>query len=290
MTDPLPVAELEPGSASKGPIPFLWLAIVMLLTGASAALFSGAADDEPAMTEGRLAAATGTATAVDFAFSATSTFDGVEVGDEVVPSFTLVGAYDAETRRVRMSMDAIVQSMEIIQDDGIQYLHATGEEPLGVGSGTKPWLRMDLRHLSTGESAETPFASNPLDTFARLGEITSPIVRVGEETVRGVPTVHYRTTVDRSKRAYPTRRPEQVAAMRNVLVEVWLDADDLPRRNRQTMQIDAATATKATIVTTFESYDFGKAVSIELPPEDQVEDFDPAALRSTLEELTKPRD
>jgi hypothetical protein len=129
----------------------------------------------------------------------------------------------------------------------------------------------------------TPVGENPLDTFARLGKITGPIERVGEERVRGVPTVHFRTTVDAS------RGMADAESLRNLLVDVWLDDDDRPLRHRQTMTLDDPGGT--TVVSTMESFDHGKAVAIELPPADQVGDFDTHAIvEANLDALTKPSD
>lgn len=284
MKDPLPVAELEAASPARSPIPFLWLAVVMLVTGALAALFSGAADDEPdAPPEARLAAAADAAAAVDFAFSATSSFEGQ--GEDNASTFTLVGAYDVETGRIRATVDTPGSPVELIQDDGIQYLRFPAGQSGVFGTGTKPWVRMDVRAMLADDPAasSSAFGQNPLDTFARLGEITGPIERVGEEQVRGVATVHFRTTVDASRRARTGASPAAVASLKNVLVEVWLDDDDRPRRHRETMTL---AADKAKTVSTMESFDFGRPVTIDLPPEDQVEDFDLSSIRTNLDALT----
>jgi hypothetical protein len=280
MSDTLPVADLEPPTRPRSVVPFLWLAIMMLSTGAVTAAATGAADRREPDPQARLATAAGVLEEVDFAFEVTLALEG---SDTQANGFTIEGAYDADTRRVRGTVEAAGQEMEFIQDGAFQYLHVPAGSPLTETAAGKSWLRIDFTGVIDEAALTTPVGENPLDTFARLGKITGPIERVGEERVRGVPTVHFRTTVDAS------RGMTDAESLRNVLVDVWLDDDDRPRRHRQTMTLDDPGGT--TVVSTMESFDYGKAVTIELPPADQVGDFDTHAIvEANLDALTKPSD
>ena len=257
------VAELEgPGPAPwRSPIPFLWLAIAMLVTAALAALASGAADaPEDGDASARIVAAAGSTTAVDFAFSSSLTFD--DAGNELIAgsSTTMEGRFDAETGRMEMHTTGDSGfSMDTIVDDRIQYTRFPAGSLFSGATEGKPWGRRELpeRRASGGLSGAS---ENPLARLVELGRLRSPVVRVGEEQVRGVDTVRYRTTVaDIGDAVSP--------------LEVWLDGDDRLRRYRSTSEVEETRFTM-----TFEVFDIGTPVTIDLPPEDQVGTFDPAAV------------
>jgi hypothetical protein len=106
--------------------------------------------------------------------------------------------------------------------------------------------------------------------------------RVGEENVRGVPTTHYRTTLDRKQltREQLEREGWKDANIEKHLqtipeteeeVELWVDAADLTRR-----VVTTSTTTFAQVgmthrsVTTTEYFDFGVELAIEPPPAGEV--------------------
>ena len=90
-----------------------------------------------------------------------------------------------------------------------------------------------------------------LTTLRAASEETSAI---GEETVRGVETVHYRLDVDCEKEQFFDCEGTSPA-------EVWIDEEGLVRR----VWIDGAT---------IEFLDFGTEVEIEAPPVEEVVDLD----------------
>ena len=272
------VAELEAPPPWRSPIPFLWLAIAMLVTAALAALATGAADpDEDEDAGARIVAAAGSMTATDFGFSLVIEFDEAENPALNGVMMTMEGRYDADRRRTQATTSSgitPVSEMELVNDGGrVQYLRFPSGGPFPDATGGKPWGRYELPERPEATSGPTPFTENPLERLAELGELRSPVVEVGEENVRGVRTVRYRTTIDKSERPSPTGKApseEYRASMRNVRVDVWIDGTNRFRRFRE-----SSVVADARLTTTLEVFDVGQPVTIELPPEDQVGPFDP---------------
>jgi len=157
------------------------------------------------------------------------------------------------------------QAMEMILVDKAMYMKSPD-----LGMGDK-WLKIDL--------------SDPSSLFGMIGKATDPEVMfkameapkklelVGAEDVDGVETNHYRITLDPAQYLKAMELPPAMADMLpdELVTEMWVDADDLPRKFTQTMEVPAAGGGKPTTTTTEGSYsDFGTDVEIEAPPSSQV--------------------
>ena len=157
------------------------------------------------------------------------------------------------------------QAMEMILLDKAMYMKSPD-----LGTGDK-WLKIDL--------------SDPNSLFGMIGKATDPEVMfkameapkelelVGTEDVDGVEANHYRITLDPTQYLKAMEFPPAMADMLpdELVTEMWVDADDLPRKFTQTMQIPAVGGGKPTTTTTEGSYsDFGTEVEIEEPPASQV--------------------
>ncbi|UFN43621.1 hypothetical protein [Nocardioides okcheonensis] len=157
------------------------------------------------------------------------------------------------------------QSMEMILVDKAMYMKSAD-----LGTGDK-WLKIDL--------------SDPNSLFGMIGKATDPEVMfkaleepkklelIGAEDVDGVATNHYRITMDPTKYLEAMQFP---AAMKDLMPEelvtdMWVDADDLPRKFSQTVEIPGVGGGEPTTSTTEGTYsDFGVDVEIEAPPADEV--------------------
>lgn len=157
------------------------------------------------------------------------------------------------------------QAMDMILVDQAMYMKSAD-----LGTGDK-WLKIDL--------------SDPNSLFGMIGKATDPEVMfkameapkklelVGSEEVDGVETNHYRITLDPSKYLEAMEFPAAMADMLpdELVTEMWVDADDLPRKFAQTMEIPAAGGGQGTSSTTEGTYsDFGLDVDIEAPPASEV--------------------
>jgi hypothetical protein len=127
--------------------------------------------------------------------------------------------------------------------------------------------------------------SPPAEYLAYLRE-HGHVEQVGEEDVRGVPTTHYRTTLDRKQLTREQLEDEgwKDANIEKYLetipeteedVELWVDDDGLARRvvTTSTTEFPQAGDTQRT-VTTSEYFDFGLAPPIEPPPAAEVIESD----------------
>ena len=157
------------------------------------------------------------------------------------------------------------QAMEMILLGKAMYMKSPD-----LGTGDK-WLKIDL--------------SDPNSLFGMIGKATDPEVMfkameapkklelVGSEEVDGVEANRYRITLDPTQYLKAMEFPAAMADMLpdELVTEMWVDADDLPRKFTQTMQIPAVGGGKPTTTTTEGTYsDFGTDVEIEEPPASQV--------------------
>ncbi len=157
------------------------------------------------------------------------------------------------------------QAMEMILLGKAMYMRSPD-----LGTGDK-WLKIDL--------------SDPNSLFGMIGKATDPEVMfkameapkklelVGSEEVDGVETNHYRITLDPSQYLKAMDFPAAMGDMLpdELVTEMWVDADDLPRKFAQTLEIPAADGGKPTSSTTEGTYsDFGTDVEIEEPPASEV--------------------
>jgi len=157
------------------------------------------------------------------------------------------------------------QAMEVILVDKAMYLKSAE-----LGTGEK-WMKIDL--------------SDPNSLFGMIGKATDPEVMfkaleapkdlelVGTEDVDGVATNHYRITLDPAQYIKAMEFPAAMADMMpdELVTEMWVDADNLPRKFSQSLEMPAAGGGKPTTSTSEGTYsDFGTDVDIEAPPADQV--------------------
>jgi hypothetical protein len=178
--------------------------------------------------------------------------------------------------------------LESIQDGDIMYMRlpaVSGELPDG-----KTWVRMDLR--KDGESKGFDFSeleqftnNDPRKALDFLRAASGEIETVGSETLRGTETTHYRATVDLGdyERLVPASEREQAGSMfgdlvdesgvGEVPVDVWLDESGLVRKLTMAVTATEPGSSETTEVTvSFELWDYGEDLAIELPPADEVAD------------------
>ena len=137
----------------------------------------------------------------------------------------------------------------------------------------KKWLKIDM--------------SDPDSLFGMLGRSTDPELMfkameepkefelLGTEEVDGVETNHYRVVMDTAAYAEAMEMPAEITSSmpEDIAVEMWVDADDLPRQFRQELELPAMGGGPATTSTTEGTFsDYGTEVTIEAPPASEVAD------------------
>ncbi len=156
------------------------------------------------------------------------------------------------------------QAMDMILVDKAMYMRSPA-----LGPGDK-WLKIDL--------------SDPNSLFGMIGKATDPEVMfkamqsprklelVGSEEVDGVQTNHYRITMDPTSYLKAMDFPAAMGDMlpKELVTEMWVDADNLPRKFEQTVEVKSAGGQATSSSTTGTYADFGTDVEIEAPPASQV--------------------
>lgn len=280
MTDGPTLVDLDapaPAVAKEGRfLPWLWVAVGALLIAAVVSAF--VVDGEATGAERIAAAAEGVDDSGTFAYELT-----LEASGALGTTFGLTGTVDAGAGRSASTLQVGGNVIETVADGDQLYVQVP--EAARERFGGKAWARVDAASLATGLGGVSPTAT-PLQTFEQLRN-AGEVEEVGKELVRGTPTTHLRAVVDLSE-SVPERpgaaRIRQ--ALRAVEVDVWLDDDDRIRRHRTTLDLAGAAGVGTTmgLTTTIETFDFGKAASIEVPPADQVADAGADVLSSLFAE------
>jgi hypothetical protein len=183
--------------------------------------------------------------------------------------------------------DPSAWKLEVVQDGHTAYMRLPAVSGEALPDG-KSWVRSDLREA--GEAQGFDFSqldqftsSDPRKMLELLRASSDRIETVGPETLRGVETTHYRATLDVRDfaRVAPAGDREQLTFMLGEMVEeaeidqlpvdVWLDETGFVRKVLMAFSAtDPATSEKADVAMSFELWDFGEDVEIELPPADEV--------------------
>lgn len=162
------------------------------------------------------------------------------------------------------------QAFEMVMLDKTLFIAGAGM-PLPDG---KKWLKVDL--------------SDPNSLFGQLGKSTDPSAMfkameapkkfelIGTEDVDGVETNRYLVVMETANYAEAMElQPEMLQAMpKEIAVEMWIDADNQPRKFRQELELpDPSGSGQKTKTTTEGTYfDFGGDVDIAAPPAAEVAD------------------
>lgn len=129
----------------------------------------------------------------------------------------------------------------------------------------KTWLKLDLAKeaKSQGLSLNTLLSQDPTKTLSSLQSLRAANV-VGTEQVDGVSTTHYRATID------PSKLPGASAAgvSQPGVYNVWVGDDGYVHRMRDRV-VTGTGAKKAIVNLTADLSDFGKPVTVTLPPAGQ---------------------
>lgn len=200
----------------------------------------------------------------------TVAFEITVVGGDQLLGLTAHGMVDAAAGRLSMELDVgdalgDGEPVQVIIDGTTWYVRAPMLE--GV-IGTPGWSSGTVDDLGWASDA---FAYDPSTLLDALGRVAGDVTAVGHEEVRGVATTKYAATV-RSTDAH-SNAPDQPGDGA-LPVEVWLDADGLPRRIAFTVG-DGLRAHGSGAATTMrlEMFDYGHPVAIDVPPSAEVTPF-----------------
>jgi hypothetical protein len=203
-----------------------------------------------------------------FAFTTSSTTEGTAAS-----SMEMQGVMRYDDGGIDMQATGTAQddqALEMVMLDKVLYMSG-----MGMDLGGKKWFKIDL--------------SDPDSLFGMLGRSTDPETMfkameepkefelLGTEEVDGVETNHYEVVMDTAAYMKAMEMPAELATSMpdDIAVEMWVDADNLPRQFRQELDISTSLAgqTSDSTTTTEGTYsDYGTDVTIEAPPASEVAD------------------
>jgi hypothetical protein len=139
---------------------------------------------------------------------------------------------------------------------------------------TKPWIKVPLSEMGQGDQVDSMLGQvQQFDLAAVTQMVTASqnVKSVGTESVGGEDTTHYSGTfpVDAAVKQLPADKQERAATnlaeLKDVKFDIWVAADNLPRKLTMSGAKEGGTMDAALM---FKG--FNEPVNIETPPADQV--------------------
>jgi hypothetical protein len=199
---------------------------------------------------------------------------------------TGTGFMDMKARRMRLdyNLPQGQGTMNMVMVDRVMYFHfpaALTKQLPGGRSWFKLDLKRELRKKGIDANALQSAASNgdPSQTLDQLRG-AGDVKRIGDDTVRGTKTTHYKATVDLHKaaeKAPPAQREiarrsadrlEQLAGTAKFPFDVWIDGQG--RARRVTL---SQTFKGQSVVVKMDYFDFGTREAVKAPPASETTDF-----------------
>jgi hypothetical protein len=218
---------------------------------------------------------------------------------------TVDGGFDFASRRARLDIDGAkfgapelgkIQAIADYSSGVVIYMHVPPDFAQDLGG--KEWAKLDFGALMRDQGVDVDIAglfegqSNDPTSGLRLLRGADNVVKVGPEQIRGIDTTHYRLDVSLDKAIADASTPTERDALtklanlytvRTFPVEVWLDSDGRVRQFQEsldtaTIRLPDALRTQGNplsghVTITYDLYDFGSFVDINVPPPDQVTDL-----------------
>jgi hypothetical protein len=200
------------------------------------------------------------------------------------------GAFDYSSNKGHMSVDlgklpvaagSDAGRVNVVFDESVIYMKLPALQESVPTS--KPWVRIDVKEMqrqSGGTSQFNAFGQADPSQYLQFLQGAGKVEELGSETVRDVETTRYKAVVDLNeavKKAPAETRDMLTRAIRasgskSVPVNAWIDSDGLLRRVRYSYGDSDQTGGMSSSITV-DFYDFGTAVEVRPPPEDQVTDL-----------------
>ena len=175
--------------------------------------------------------------------------------------------------------------IEVVQDGDVAYLRFPAiDAQLPDG---KTWVKASKGDAKVGDfdfhELESFSSSDPRELLDVLRSLSGDLETVGTERLRGVETTHYRAVVDPVELAKGASTAGQStnglfdqltaqSGIGDVPLDVWIDANGLVRKLSMEVSTTEQASQAGAATISFELWDYGEAVSIDLPPASQVAD------------------
>jgi hypothetical protein len=186
--------------------------------------------------------------------------------------FALTGAgdFDNAAKRGWMSVHANLQGLDVQIDEVLDGTTIYVKSPLlsaALPAG-KTWMKLDLEKAgkSRGVDFSQLLGQDPAQSFAQL-QASGDVTKVGDETIDGVDTTHYRGRIDLSKLPQAAKI-KGLARAKYGPYDVWIGKDDgYVRRVQSSYSLQ-----QQSIGLTMNFSDFGKDVSVNVPAASETAD------------------
>jgi hypothetical protein len=204
--------------------------------------------------------------------------------------YTGHGAIDGKRRVGELSLDfskagglgAALDPSKLRIDEVFDGLVIYMRSPLFANKlpGGKHWLRLDIKSFAK-QTGAGPLAGvgdqDPSQSLDLLRAVSGKLEKKGRQTIRGIPTTHYRATVDlrRYPRLVPRSKRRQAAAGAQRLiklvgtskfpVDVWVDENKLVRREALSFSFRAPGSGRLHLNQQVDLHDFGTPVGVQVP-------------------------
>jgi hypothetical protein len=184
-------------------------------------------------------------------------------------NITATGDFANAAKQGAMNAHATVAGVDVAIDEILDGTTIYMKSPLfaaALPSG-KTWLKLDLQKLghANGIDFSQLMSQSPTQSFAQL-EASGQVKKIGDENLSGVETTHYRGRIDVSKLPQGAKI-EQLTKAKYGPYDVWIGKDDgLVRKTTMTYSYVTPGAGRQTATMTMNFSDFGKQVSVNVPP------------------------
>ena len=129
----------------------------------------------------------------------------------------------------------------------------------------KTWLKLDLQKVgkSKGIDFSALLSQDPSSALAQL-QASGNVTEVGDETIDGADTTHYRAHIDPAKLPQGAQR-QALANAKYGPLDIWIGKDDgYVRRVRTSYSTKTGTSARQAVALTMGFSDFDKAVSVSI--------------------------
>jgi hypothetical protein len=222
---------------------------------------------------------TGQAPGYRFDLTSTTTVGGQSV--------TVQGSGSIDERNPQGSMSMQIEGRtiaEIIKSPYV-YIKVPTAGAATVAHG-KPWVRADLDALGQAAGGGSPLtgSSNSPTQVLRFLKATGQVQTLPGQRLRGVPTTHYRATVDLDRYAAAVAPSQRAAARQSVEtlkrvtggstlpIDVWIDRQHRVRRLSFSLAICSPQG-KLQESLSMDLFGYGRQPTVAAPPSSQVTDI-----------------
>jgi LppX_LprAFG lipoprotein len=195
---------------------------------------------------------------------------------------TGTGDFDNTNHQGTMTAHASVGGIDLQIDEILAGTTIYMKSPLFAAAlpAGKTWLKLDLEKFgkANGIDFSSLLSQNPAQAFSQL-QASGQVTEVGEETLYGAPTIHYRGRIDISK-VPQGARIQALTKAKYGPYNVWVGKDDGYVHQVTTSYsyvTPGAARQTATVTTTFS--DFGKDVTVDVPAAADVVDATAQSLK-----------